>query len=82
MGEADTVLASVQQAFHDAFGVDPKSISLTTVPGDVEGWDSLGHITLVNSLEEVFNFNLDVDELMAMENVQEIVRIVGQKIQG
>jgi acyl carrier protein len=31
-------------------------------------------------LEEVFGITLDVDELMEMENVREIVRIVSAKL--
>jgi acyl carrier protein len=31
-------------------------------------------------LEEVFGISLDVDDLMEMENVREIVRIIGAKV--
>ena len=76
------VLSRVQRAFNSAFQIDPSRVTLETIPGDVDGWDSMGHITLVNSLEEEFQVSFDVDELMAMENVKEIVRIVGGKIGG
>jgi acyl carrier protein len=74
------VLARVQKAFHLAFGVDPDSISLDTQPNDVQAWDSMGHVTLASSLEREFNISFDVDDLMAMENVREIVRIVASKL--
>jgi acyl carrier protein len=73
------LLARVQNAFHVAFDVDPQSISLDTQPGDVPGWDSMGHVTLASSLEREFNISFDVDDLMAMENVREIFRIVKSK---
>jgi acyl carrier protein len=76
----EAVLPKVQDAFHAAFQVDPQRITLETVPGDVEGWDSMGHINLVNALENEFHTSFDVDELMAMENVREIVRIVQSKL--
>lgn len=72
-------LARVQKAFHVAFDVDPQSISLETQPDDVPGWDSMGHVTLASSLEREFATSFDVDDLMAMENVREIVRIVTSK---
>lgn len=73
------LLARVQRAFHVAFDVDPQSISLETQPDDVPGWDSMGHVTLASSLEREFETSFDVDDLMAMENVREIVRIVTSK---
>ena len=76
MGE---VLVKVQQAFNTAFHVDPQSVSLQTVPDDIDGWDSVGHLELVAALESIFELSFDVDELMEMENVGEIVRIIQSK---
>jgi acyl carrier protein len=70
----------IQKAFHVAFDVDPQSISLETQPDDVPGWDSMGHVTLASSLERELGVSFDVDDLMAMENVREICRIVKSKI--
>ncbi len=74
------ILIKVQQAFHDAFDIDPQLISIETIPDDVPGWDSVGHLSLAASLESVFGVNFDVDELMEMENVREIVRVLQSKI--
>jgi len=60
--------------------VDPDSITLETEPDDIPQWDSLGHATLACSLEREFNIGFDLDELMALENVREIVRIVHGKL--
>ncbi|MFZ0930129.1 MAG: phosphopantetheine-binding protein [Syntrophobacteraceae bacterium] len=73
------LFTSIQQAFHDAFDIDPQLVSMDTVPDDIPGWDSVGHLTLANSLESIFEVSFDVDELMEMENVREIVRIVQSK---
>ena len=73
------VLAGIQQAFNEAFNIDPQIVTIDTVPDDVPGWDSVGHLTLASSLETVFDMNFDVDELMEMENVREIIRIVASK---
>jgi acyl carrier protein len=40
----------------------------------------MGHVTLASSLEQEFNLSFDVDELMEMENVRAIVRIVQSKV--
>ena len=72
------LLARVKRAFHSAFDVDPDSIGLDTQPNEVQAWDSMGHVTLATSLE--FNITFDVDDLMAMENVREIIRIVASRL--
>jgi acyl carrier protein len=76
----ENVLPRVQKAFNSAFEVEPSSITINTVPADVNAWDSMGHVTLASSLEQEFNMNFDVDELMEMENVREIVRVVQLKL--
>ena len=74
------VLARVQRAFGSAFDVEPGSVTIDTVPGDIRAWDSMGHVTLASSLEQEFGVTFDVDELMEMENVREIVRILHAKL--
>jgi len=74
------VLARVQRAFSSAFDVEPGSVTIDTVPGDIKAWDSMGHVALASSLEQEFGLTLDVDELMEMENVREIVRVLQAKL--
>jgi acyl carrier protein len=76
----EELLSQIRNAFHSALNVDPASISIDTVPGDLPAWDSMGHVTLASSLEEEFGVSFDVDDLMAMENVREICRIVQSKL--
>ena len=40
----------------------------------------MGHVALVSGLEQAFGLNFDVDEVMEMENVRQIVRIVDAKL--
>jgi len=80
MSDTDYVLSKVRQAFKAGFDVDPESVTLDTSPSDIPQWDSVGHLSLASSLEEVFGITLDVDELMEMENVREIVRVITPKL--
>lgn len=75
------LLTKVQTAFQSAFGVDPHTITIDTQPEDVSAWDSMGHVTLASSLEREFGLTFDVDELMEMENVREICRVVQKKLE-
>ena len=63
-----------------AFDVDPQSVTMDTTASEISAWDSVGHLSLAGHLEETFGISLDVDDLMEMENVREIVRIVSNKL--
>jgi acyl carrier protein len=80
MSDQDYILRKVQEAFKAAFEIDPQFVSLETTASDISAWDSVGHLSLASSLEETFGISLDVDDLMEMENVREIVRIVSTKL--
>ncbi len=80
MEVAEDIFIKIQQAVHNAFDIDSKSVSIDMGPDDIPGWDSIGHLTLASSLEGSFGVTLDVDDLMEMENVREILRIVQSKL--
>lgn len=79
MSEADDILSKVREAFSEAFEVEPRSVSMETSAKDIPGWDSVGHLSLATCLEQKFGITLDVDELMEMETVREIVRVITAK---
>ncbi|MFC4298651.1 acyl carrier protein [Castellaniella hirudinis] len=75
----DKLFNEVRRAFAAAFNTDPASISMQSEPGDIAGWDSMGHVQLVAELEKIFSVSLEVDEVMEMEDVASIVRVLEAK---
>jgi acyl carrier protein len=80
MKDSGDVLIKIQEAFASSFEVDPRMVTLETSASDIPGWDSVGHLSLASNLEQKFSISLDVDELIEMENVRAIVRIVSAKL--
>jgi acyl carrier protein len=76
----EELLAKVKAAFSSTFDIDPQTITLDSTPDDIPAWDSMGHVELASSLERGFGVSFDVDDLMAMENVKEICRVVQSKL--
>jgi len=81
MNDSGEILSKVQQAFSSSFEIDPKMVTMETGPSDIPGWDSVGHLSLASNLEQVFGVSLDVDELIEMEDVRAIVRILSVKLE-
>lgn len=46
---------------------------------DVDAWDSLKHMELVVLMEERFDVQLTFDEIVAMQSVREIKRVLSER---
>jgi len=51
-------------------------VTLETRPDDVERWDSLQHIALIQTLETTFSIKLSMDEMMEIRSVADIEKIL------
>jgi acyl carrier protein len=69
----------IAEVFSEVFQVPPEQVTDSLSPQDVTGWDSLGHVRLVTQLQEQFGVEFDVDEIMRMENVAEIKKILAAR---
>lgn len=47
-----------------------------TTAADVEGWDSLAHISLLSAVEDEFGFRFKMKEVVGLKNVGEMVDII------
>ena len=66
----------VTEIFHDVF--DDTSIVLndSTSADDIEGWDSLSHITLISEIEVAFGIRFSMEDIIRMKNVGEMLDIL------
>ena len=52
-------------AIAENFGVNVTEITPESSAGDLPGWDSVGHITLILSIEEEFGIRFPADEILS-----------------
>ena len=48
--------------------------------GDFPAWDSVGHLSILSSVEEAFDISFEPEEMMEMEDVKDIVAAVNAKL--
>ena len=60
----------------DLFKIAPVSITDDLAMKDTDVWDSLKHMELVVGLEASFEIELSTDEIIAMQSVAEIKKIL------
>lgn len=78
--ENNEILAKIQDVFRDVFDNEEIEITVDTVAEDIEEWDSLAHIQLVNELEKEFKIKLSAKEILSWDNVGEMIEAIAQKL--
>lgn len=64
----------------NTFNVDLSTISLESSASSTLGWDSLGHLNLMVSIEQHFSFRFEAQEMMSIETMQQLINVVSKKI--
>jgi acyl carrier protein len=68
-------LAELQAVFANVFDDDIELTRATTAK-DVEGWDSLMHVTLLVNVEKSFGIKFSSREVASLKNVGEMVDLI------
>jgi acyl carrier protein len=62
----------LERVFRDTFGNEAIVLTDETTAADIPGWDSLGHINLMFSIEERFGVQFEGNQLAEFANVGEL----------
>jgi len=73
-----TNLEKYRQAFVDAFEIEPEQAE-GYVFRQSEGWDSIGHMSLVAALEDAFGLELEPDEMLAITSFPDGMEMLKHK---
>ena len=70
------ILEKVTAIIKDVLDEEDISITEETVASDVDGWDSLVHITLIGTVEDEFNIKFAMKDIVNMKNVGEMIDLI------
>lgn len=71
--ERSEVFENLAEICRDVFDDDSLTITELTTSADVEGWDSLTHLSLINELEETYEVAFTLDEITGSKNLGELL---------
>lgn len=74
------IMKKLTRVFREVFDDPALRISEKTQAKDVEGWDSLMHITLIAEVEDVFRVRFSMKEVTSMKNVGEMAALIEKKM--
>ena len=72
------VQIQVKQIVSEHFSLSLTDLDDSKGPGELPGWDSLGHLQLVRSLEQHFHLQFSVYDIMAFNSIREISETISQ----
>lgn len=72
----DELDAQLRPIFTELFPVAASDIDDDARRGELEGWDSLAHLTLVAVIEQRFSVTLDPDQALSIETFGDAKRVV------
>ena len=73
------IMKKLNRVFREVFDDDSLRITEKTSAKDVDGWDSLMHITLIAEVEDAFHVKFSMKEVTGMQNVGEMASLIERK---
>ena len=67
------IYEKLNEIFQDVFDDEELKVSDETTAADVDGWDSLNHLALINEIETEFRVKFTMGEIQGSKNVGELV---------
>lgn len=74
------IITKLNGVFTKVFKDDSLVINEDTSASDIEQWDSLTHPILIDEVESKFNVKFKLKELIRMQNVGDLIRIIKEKL--
>jgi acyl carrier protein len=61
-------------ALCSALGREPHSLTLDDTPQTVEQWDSIGHLSIIATMDELLGVSVMDDELRTFRSIGELIQ--------
>lgn len=74
------IMNKMQEIFRDVFDDESLVITEATNAEDIDEWDSLTHITILQSVQDEFGVEFSITEIDNMKNVGDMINAIKQKI--
>lgn len=74
------VIEELKSVFEMVFDQKDLLITSETTSNDVEGWDSLSHVTMLLAVEDHFNLEFQPYEIANLTNVGALTALIEKKL--
>ena len=77
--DRNEIFERLNDVFREVFDDGSITVTETTTAADIDGWDSLMHITLISAVEDEFDVAFQMKEVVKMKNVGDMVDVIEQE---
>lgn len=74
------IFERLTEVFCDVFDDNTITLDKTTTAADIDGWDSLMHITLISAVEDEFDITFNMKDVVGMKNVGDMADLIEKLI--
>ncbi len=78
--EALEIKEGLNEIFRDVLNNESLEIHETMTANDVDGWDSLNHVTLIVAIEKKMRIKFTAKEINSLQNVGDLITLIQKKI--
>ncbi len=77
--DSKEIYSRLNNVFRKFFNDNSIVVGPKTTEDDIEDWDSLEHISLINAVEREFKIKFKMGEISGMKNVGEMASIIEKR---
>lgn len=77
--ERSEIFERLNSVFRDVFDDETITVNDATTAADIDGWDSLTHITLISAVEDEFGITFNMKDVIKMKNVGDMADIIEEE---
>ncbi len=72
----EEILTMITEVIRDEFEDDTLDVTDQTTAADVDGWDSLAHLSLMHEMEGKFHVKFTMGEIRGLKNIGELINAI------
>ena len=77
--DRESVLKEITDIVKDVLGEEDIRLAEDSTAKDVDGWDSLAHISILEAVQSEYEIVFELEEIIEMETVGDIISAVVEK---
>ena len=79
--EERNILQELEETFRIFFKNDSIILTIETMADDIEYWDSLSHIGLINTIEKQYSLTFNFNDVLSFETVGDMVNCIQNQLE-
>ena len=70
----------IESIYKKALNLKKYKLSLNSKFEEVPGWDSFGHLRIINEIEKKLKISFELEEFVGVDTVKKMIKLVQSKI--